>query len=79
VSLPDRGIGYASGMLRCPICDRPAGPRPDNRAFPFCSPRCRLVDLGKWLNEDYRVPVDDTSNEGGAEDPAPPGHPPPQE
>ncbi len=24
---------------------------------PFCSERCRLVDLGKWLNEDYRIPV----------------------
>jgi len=27
-----------------------------NRAFPFCSDRCRLVDLGKWLGEEYRVP-----------------------
>lgn len=39
----------------CPICGRPAAPRPD-RAFPFCSDRCRLVDLGKWLGEAYRVP-----------------------
>jgi endogenous inhibitor of DNA gyrase (YacG/DUF329 family) len=27
-----------------------------NRAFPFCSPRCKLLDLGKWLDEDYRIP-----------------------
>jgi endogenous inhibitor of DNA gyrase (YacG/DUF329 family) len=72
-------MGYASAMPRCPICDRPAPPRQHNRAFPFCSPRCRLVDLGKWLNEDYRVSVPDTSNEGDAEDDAPHGYPLPQE
>jgi len=27
-----------------------------NRAFPFCSERCRLVDLGRWLKEEYRIP-----------------------
>jgi uncharacterized protein len=31
-------------------------PRDQNRAFPFCSDRCRLVDLGKWLGEEYRIP-----------------------
>jgi endogenous inhibitor of DNA gyrase (YacG/DUF329 family) len=31
--------------------------------FPFCSPRCRLIDLGRWLGEDYRItapPTDET-------------------
>jgi endogenous inhibitor of DNA gyrase (YacG/DUF329 family) len=36
-------------------------PRPQNRAFPFCSPRCKLVDLGKWLDEKYRAPDTDGS------------------
>jgi endogenous inhibitor of DNA gyrase (YacG/DUF329 family) len=27
--------------------------------FPFCSPRCRLIDLGRWLGEEYRVPEAD--------------------
>jgi uncharacterized protein len=29
---------------------------------PFCSPRCQLIDLGKWLNEEYRIsePLDGT-------------------
>jgi uncharacterized protein len=40
----------------CPICGRPALPRAQNRAYPFCSDRCRLIDLGKWLGEEYRVP-----------------------
>jgi endogenous inhibitor of DNA gyrase (YacG/DUF329 family) len=47
-------------MPRCPTCDRPAAPRDANAAFPFCSSRCKLVDLGKWLNEEYRVPVQDS-------------------
>lgn len=40
----------------CPICQRPAAPRPQNRAFPFCTERCRMVDLGRWLGEDYAIP-----------------------
>lgn len=39
----------------CPICRKPVAPREENRAFPFCSDRCRLVDLGKWLGEGYRI------------------------
>ncbi len=40
----------------CPSCHKPAGPRPGNKSAPFCSPRCRQVDLGRWLGEEYRVP-----------------------
>lgn len=47
----------AMTALRCPICDKPVEPRPTNRFFPFCSGRCRLVDLGKWLGEEYRIPA----------------------
>lgn len=50
-------------MAICPICGAEAKPRPDNRAFPFCNARCQTVDLGKWMNEEYRVPVEDSSNE----------------
>jgi endogenous inhibitor of DNA gyrase (YacG/DUF329 family) len=42
---------------RCPICHREAPPRPANPSFPFCSTRCRAVDLGRWLGEEYRVPT----------------------
>jgi endogenous inhibitor of DNA gyrase (YacG/DUF329 family) len=44
-------------MARCPICRRTAAPRAENLFFPFCSERCRLVDLGKWLGGEYRIPV----------------------
>ncbi|MFW6051767.1 MAG: DNA gyrase inhibitor YacG [Myxococcota bacterium] len=40
---------------RCPICGEPAA-TPGSEEFPFCSKRCRLVDLGNWLGEGYRVP-----------------------
>ena len=40
----------------CPMCRKPVPPRAVNRAFPFCSDRCRLLDLGQWLGGGYRVP-----------------------
>jgi endogenous inhibitor of DNA gyrase (YacG/DUF329 family) len=56
-----RAVRYAVQMAPCPICGRPASARDESGTIPssapFCSPRCKLVDLGKWLNEDYRVPV----------------------
>ena len=39
----------------CPMCGRPAVAR----FRPFCSRRCADLDLGHWLNEDYRVPSDE--------------------
>ena len=37
----------------CPIC---GGPVPQgNRHFPFCSKRCKLIDLGRWLGGRYRI------------------------
>jgi uncharacterized protein len=42
--------------LSCAICRRPVPPRAANPAFPFCTERCRLIDLGNWLGEAYRVP-----------------------
>ena len=41
--------------MKCPICQQPVA-REENRFLPFCSERCKLIDLGKWLGEEYRVP-----------------------
>ena len=51
---------------RCPTCGQPTSRKtteaastatPDhNKAFPFCSPRCQLIDLGRWLGEEFRIP-----------------------
>lgn len=39
----------------CPTCKRPTKLGTDY--FPFCSERCQLIDLGRWANEEYRIPV----------------------
>ena len=43
--------------VRCPICDKPMKGREPKEwpAWPFCSPRCKLVDLGLWLGGQYRI------------------------
>jgi endogenous inhibitor of DNA gyrase (YacG/DUF329 family) len=43
--------------VRCPICDQVMqGQRAEEWPdLPFCSARCRLIDLGRWLGENYRV------------------------
>lgn len=53
----------------CPICARPVAPRAVNKAFPFCTKNCKLVDLGRWLDGTYRTPADESS---GERDDAPP-------
>jgi len=40
--------------VTCPICKKEA-PWEDNPFRPFCSERCRLIDLGKWASEEYRI------------------------
>jgi hypothetical protein len=34
---------------------------------PFCSERCRMADLGRWLNEEYRIPDQPDTKGGGAD------------
>lgn len=48
----------------CPTCEGVVPPRTVAKAYPFCSERCQLVDLGKWLDGDYALPGEpDTSSE----------------
>jgi endogenous inhibitor of DNA gyrase (YacG/DUF329 family) len=35
----------------------------DPKYRPFCSERCKLADLGRWLNEDYRIPDTESATE----------------
>ena len=41
----------------CPQCGVLSVWSPDNPSRPFCSERCKLIDLGAWASETYRVPV----------------------
>lgn len=43
-----------SGPGPCPTCARPVAPGTMHR--PFCSSRCKMVDLGRWFSEEYVVP-----------------------
>lgn len=45
--------------VRCPRC-RQESTWEGNPYRPFCSERCRLIDLGAWASEAYRVPADET-------------------
>lgn len=53
--------------MKCPICRKDAGP--DSPYRPFCSERCKLIDLGNWASEKYVIstPVKPTENEEDAE------------
>jgi uncharacterized protein len=44
--------------VTCPTCGGAAPWRP-NPHLPFCSLTCRVVDLGVWLDEGYRIPADE--------------------
>jgi hypothetical protein len=44
-------------MVNCPQCGAPASLDTSNRYRPFCSARCRQIDLGAWASESYRIPV----------------------
>lgn len=51
-------------MSICPICGAPVEPRSANKAFPFCTARCKAIDLGKWLDEAYCIPAPADESEG---------------
>ena len=48
-----------SKALFCPTCRKVVFATDEN--FPFCSDRCRLIDLGKWASGDYKIssPIQD--------------------
>ena len=63
-------------MFRCPICKKQVDESDVGKpggTFPFCSQRCKLIDLGRWLDGKYQIPAkDDEETEAPAEG-LPPG------
>lgn len=41
--------------ISCPRCKKAGTWTPDNKFRPFCSERCKLIDLGDWASEKHRV------------------------
>ena len=54
--------------MKCPICKKSVADEGADRpaAYPFCSERCKLIDLGRWLDGKYQIPVQD--NDPGSSD-----------
>jgi uncharacterized protein len=55
--------------MKCPICKKEVNESTVGRkgsTFPFCSDRCRTIDLARWLDGKYQIPVkpDDESHSG---------------
>lgn len=48
----------APQKIACPTCNKKVDWDPANPFRPFCCERCKLIDLGKWANEDYRIPLE---------------------
>jgi uncharacterized protein len=52
--------------MKCPICKKEVPP--DDPFFPFCSERCKIIDLGNWASEKYvistPVQAEDLESEG---------------
>lgn len=46
------------GVAPCPTCGKP----PIDAQRPFCSARCKHLDLGKWLGGDYRLPTEEEAD-----------------
>lgn len=53
--------------IKCPYCKKSFIYQ--NSLFrPFCSEKCKMIDLGKWLNEDYTIPSDDSNEKESLND-----------
>lgn len=50
-----------SKIPRCPICRKPVV----KEHAPFCSARCRAIDLGRWFGEDYKLTTEESPLEDG--------------
>jgi endogenous inhibitor of DNA gyrase (YacG/DUF329 family) len=48
--------GIMATLVTCPTCGTQTEYSPQNPYRPFCSERCKMIDLGAWANERFRVP-----------------------
>jgi endogenous inhibitor of DNA gyrase (YacG/DUF329 family) len=51
----------------CPTCARPVEWKPESRWRPFCSERCKLIDLGAWASGQHAIPGEEVKDEGEPE------------
>jgi uncharacterized protein len=53
--------------IGCPICNAPVKWGPESAYRPFCSARCKEIDLGAWANDEYRIPSESPLDPGDLE------------
>jgi len=56
----------APRTVACPTCGARVPWTPESRFRPFCSERCKAIDLGAWASESYRIPVVERNDEDDA-------------
>ena len=56
----------ASRIVKCPQCGTSVPWTAESKWRPFCSERCRMIDLGTWASEGYRIETPDTPESGEA-------------
>ncbi|MEX0372085.1 MULTISPECIES: DNA gyrase inhibitor YacG [Spiribacter] len=54
--------------VSCPQCGRPVAWTAESTYRPFCSRRCRMIDLGDWLDERHQIPGEPAMPDGDDED-----------
>ena len=48
--------------VSCPHCGKPVEWSPASKWRPFCSERCRLIDLGQWFSEEHAIPGEEAGD-----------------
>lgn len=61
----EKNQGSEQAKHKCPTCGKRV--TAEAKSFPFCSPRCRQIDLGRWLKEEYVIsrPIEQSDLEEG--------------
>lgn len=54
-------------QIKCPQCGRLTVYSIENPSRPFCSDRCKLIDLGQWADQSYKIPSNTESVENSDE------------
>lgn len=60
---------HTQKVVACPQCGAAVVWDATNRYRPFCSERCKMIDLGAWATESYRVPVVEDDEAGSPTEP----------
>ncbi|WP_054773187.1 DNA gyrase inhibitor YacG [Methylogaea oryzae] len=64
--MPESAAVYK--IVKCPTCRKPVPWLPSQRYRPFCSERCKLIDLGEWANEGHVIPGEPLQEEPATDD-----------